>query len=68
MTLRRHSKFAWTDEQTGGAHNAAYSCVCLYAGRHHVGKVVYTDYEQVLIWYECAAVDVSGACAFSRSR
>ena len=40
----------------------------LSAGRRHVGKVVYTDYEEVLIWYECDLVDVSGACAFGRSR
>ena len=38
------------------------------AGRRHVGKVVYTDYEEVLIWYECEEVDVSGACSFGRSR
>jgi len=30
--------------------------------------VIYTDYEEVLIWYECELVDVSGACSFGRSR
>jgi len=40
----------------------------LYAGRRHTGKAVYTDYEQVLIWFECEDLDVSGACSFGRSR
>jgi len=33
-----------------------------------VGKVVYTDYDEVLIWYECEVIDVSGACAIGHSR
>jgi len=44
------------------------NCVCLWPGRRHVGKVVYTDNEEVLIWYECELIDVSGACVYGRSR
>jgi len=44
------------------------SWVCWYPGGRLVGKVVYTDYDEVLIWYECEEVDLSGACSFGRSR
>jgi len=44
-----------------------WSVGLVYAGRHHIGKVVYTDYEEVLIWYECEVLDVTGACSFGRS-
>jgi lipocalin len=35
-------------------------------GRHHTGKIVYTDYHEVAIWYECEAEDVTGSCPPNR--